>query len=350
MEKRDIRSMLPPELEAVLLEMGEKSFRAGQIFKWAQQGVTSFDEMTNLSQALRQELDRRFFLQVPRLLEKQVSARDGTIKYLWAMEDGNTVETVLMQYRHGNTVCISTQVGCRMGCTFCASTVGGLVRNLEPSELLGQVIFSEKEAKLPISNIVLMGIGEPLDNFERVLRFLELVNHRDGQNIGMRHITISTCGLIEIIDKLAEYTLQLTLSVSLHAPEDETRDKLMPQNRGQGITALMAACKRYAARTGRRLSFEYTMIDGVNDSPRQAKLLADWMTEVGGHVNLILLNPARGEGTLKPSPRDRLDAFADILRKNHVGVTIRRQLGTDIDASCGQLRRRREIGVEREGT
>ena len=348
MEKQDIRSMLPAELEAVLLEMGERPFRGMQIFRWAQGGVTSFEEMTNLSLPLRKKLDERYYLQTPRLLEGQVSA-DGTIKYLWGMEDGSAVETVVMEYRHGNTVCISTQVGCRMGCVFCASTVGGLQRNLKPSEMLGQVLFSGLEAKRPISNIVLMGIGEPLDNFEGVLRFLELVNHPDGQNIGMRHITISTCGLVEIIDKLAEYTLQLTLSVSLHAPDDETRDKLMPQNRGGGISKLMAACKRYAARTGRRLSFEYTMIEGINDSPRQAKLLSDWMAEVGGHVNLILLNPARCDGDLKPSSKEKLEAFCAILKRRGVSVTVRRQLGSDIDASCGQLRRRRDAGVEREG-
>ena len=347
MEKRDIRSMLPAELEADLAELGERPFRAKQIFKWVQQrGVTSFDEMTDISLSLRTELDRRYYLQVPKLLEKQQSA-DGTIKFLWAMADGQTVETVVMRYRYGNTICISTQVGCRMGCVFCASTVGGLVRNLEASELLGQVLFSAREAELTISNIVLMGIGEPLDNFEGVLRFLELVNHPDGQNIGMRHITISTCGLTEIIDKLAEYTLQLTLSISLHAPDDETRDRLMPQNRGQGIAKLMAACKRYTQRTGRRLSFEYTLIDGVNDSPEQARLLADWMADVGGHVNLILLNPARGGGDLRPSSKKTLDAFSEILKRRGVGVTVRRQLGTDIDASCGQLRRRQ--GVQREG-
>jgi len=347
MEKQDIRSMLPRELEAVLRDMGEKSFRAKQIFQWLNRGVTDFDEMTNLSHALREQLKERFYLAVPQLLKKQVSA-DGTIKYLWAMADEEAVETVVMEYRHGNTVCISTQVGCRMGCSFCASAIGGLKRNLAPSELLGQVLFSKIESGRPISNIVLMGIGEPLDNLEHVLRFLELVNHPDGMHIGMRHITISTCGLPEAIDKLASYHLQLTLSVSLHAPDDATRDRLMPANRGVGIDQLMAACRRYQDETGRRVSFEYAMIHGVNDTAQQAEHLARRMAEMGGHVNLIPLN-AVTERDLRPSTKDAISTFERILRRRGVNVTLRRQLGGDIDASCGQLRRRQERARERGG-
>jgi len=339
--------MLPQEIEAGLLEMGEKSFRAKQIFQWLTRGVTSFDEMTNLSHDLREKLGSRFFITVPRLVEKQVS-KDGTIKYLWAMADDHTVETVVMEYCHGNTVCISTQVGCRMGCRFCASAIGGLVRNLEPSELLCQVLFSQLESKKVISNIVLMGIGEPLDNLESVLRFLELVNHPDGMHIGMRHITISTCGLTESIDKLGEYNLQLTLSVSLHAPDDALRDQLMPTNRRQGIDLLLEACKRYRDKTGRRVSFEYAMIQGVNDRPEHANRLAERMLELGGHVNLIPLNPV-AQRELSPSGKEALNIFEQILRRRGVSVTVRRQLGGDIDASCGQLRRGRERARERRG-
>ncbi|MCL2367859.1 MAG: 23S rRNA (adenine(2503)-C(2))-methyltransferase RlmN, partial [Oscillospiraceae bacterium] len=256
MQKQDIRSMLPEEIATALQKMGEKPFRGKQIFQWLSRGVTSFGEMTNLSQPLREQLDKAFSLTVLQRRDKQVS-KDGTIKYLWDLEDGNSVETVLMGYHHGNTICISTQVGCRMGCAFCASAIGGLVRNLTPGEILAQVLFTAADAGVSISNIVLMGIGEPLDNFDHVLRFLKLVNHPDGLGIGMRHITLSTCGLAEEIDKLGEHNLQLTLSVSLHAADDETRDRLMPSNRGQGIDAILATCKRYFQRTGRRVSFEY---------------------------------------------------------------------------------------------
>ena len=337
---QDMRSMLPEELEKAMVALGEKPFRAKQIFQWLNRGAERFDEMTNLPQALREKLDVNFTLSVPQLLDKQIS-RDGTIKYLWSFEDGNCVETVLMGYKHGNTVCISTQVGCRMGCTFCASAIGGLVRNLEPSEMLGQVFFTAKDSGSAVSNIVLMGIGEPLDNFERVLRFLKLVNHPDGLHIGMRHITLSTCGLVEEIDKLGEHNIQLTLSVSLHAPDDATRNRLVPINRKGGVDALMAACKRYFARTGRRVSFEYAMIDGVNDSPAQADLLAERVLDAGGHINLIPLNPI-AERTLGPGGQTNLGQFTERLRGRGVNVTVRRTLGQDIDASCGQLRRRRE--------
>ena len=264
-EKIDIKSMLPEELSAFLRELGQPAYRAKQIFTWLSSGCGSWDEMTNLPLTLRRTLAEKCILAAPRVLRRQESAEDGTIKYLWELSDGNAVETVVMRYHYGNTVCISSQVGCRQGCAFCASTIGGLVRNLTPSEMLDEVLFSEKESGLPISHIVLMGIGEPLDNFDTVMRFLELINHPQGRNIGMRHISLSTCGLIERFDDLAARDLQLTLSVSLHAPDDETRSRIMPANRGRGVDELFRKCKEYYDKTGRRISFEYAMIDGVND-------------------------------------------------------------------------------------
>ena len=266
-----------------------------------------------------------------------MSVLDGTIKYLWRLEDGNCIETVLMRYQHGNTVCVSCQVGCNMGCVFCASTRGGKVRDLKASEILDQLLFTQLDSGEAVSNIVMMGIGEPLDNFEQVLRFLTLVNHPDGIHIGMRHISLSTCGLIEKIDKLAGLGLQLTLSVSLHAPDDETRSRLMPVNRAVGVDRLMETCRRYFETTGRRISYEYAMVDGVNDSDRQADLLAALLKGQPGHVNLIPLNHV-AESPLKPSKRIR--QFQQRLESHGVTATVRRKLGGDIDASCGQLRRK----------
>ena len=250
---RDIKAMLPDEIAAALAELGEPKYRAKQVFQWLARGVESFDEMTDVSKKLRETLKREFFITKLKMLRKQVSSIDGTIKYLWELPDGNAVETVVMQYRHGNTICISSQVGCRQGCAFCASTIGGLIRGLESSEMLDEVLYSERESGLKISNIVLMGIGEPLDNFDNVIRFLRLVNHPDGENIGMRHISLSTCGLTERFDELADLNLQLTLSVSLHAPDDETRSRIMPANRGRGVEQLISACSRYYEKTGRRI-------------------------------------------------------------------------------------------------
>ena len=333
----DIKSMTQEELTAWLKELGEPAFRAKQIFRWLYRGVRSFDEMTDLSKALREKLAGAALLTPPTVARKQVSAQDGTIKYLWELADGNCVESVLMRYQHGNTVCISCQVGCRMGCAFCASTIAGKVRDLTPAEMLDQVLFTQLDSGAPVSNIVLMGIGEPLDNFDTVLRFLELVNHPDGLNIGMRHISLSTCGLAEQIDKLAGYRLQLTLSVSLHAPDDETRSKIMPVNRSYGVERLLDSCRRYFETTGRRISYEYAMIDGVNDADWQADLLARRLRGMPAHVNLIGLNEVE-ESPLKPSRR--MAAFQKRLEDNGVTVTVRRKLGGDIDASCGQLRRR----------
>ena len=332
-------SLLPYELESELAAMGEPRFRAAQIFQWLSRGVRDFEGMSNLSKGLREKLAQSFLLYEPKVLSKQVSAIDGTIKYLWELSDGNAVETVVMSYKHGNTVCVSSQVGCRQGCAFCASTIGGLVRNLRASEILDEVLFSELDSGKKISNIVLMGIGEPLDNYENVMRFLELVNHPKGMNIGMRHISLSTCGIIEKFDDLAARDMQLTLSVSLHAPDDETRSRIMPANHGRGVEKLINACKEYFEKTGRRISFEYAMIDGVNDSPEQARLLARHARAVSAHVNLIPLNHVE-ERQFQPSTDEHMKRFISILEENGVNVTVRRRLGSDVDASCGQLRRK----------
>lgn len=336
--KQDIKSLSLAELTEAVKELGQPAFRAKQIYAWLNKGVTSFDGMTNLSIQLRNNLQERFEISVPVVVRKQVSAKDGTIKYLWRLSDGNCVETVLMQYHHGNTVCISSEVGCPMGCAFCASTIGGLVRRLSPSEMLDEVLFTQLDSGLPISNIVLMGIGEPLDNFDTVMKFLELVNHPEGMNIGMRHISLSTCGIVPKINALAEKDLQLTLSVSLHAPDNETRSQMMPVNRAYPIEQLIAACKAYFERTGRRISFEYAMIRDVNDSAKKAQTLLKLLKGLPAHVNLIPLNDVE-ESPLKPSTKETLFTFQKILEEGGVTATVRRTLGSDIDASCGQLRR-----------
>ena len=345
--KQDLKSMTLAEMQAAFRELGEPAFRAKQVFVWLHRGAASFDEMTNLSKPLRQRLDGLYDITAPEIVRKLQSQKDGTIKYLWKLRDGNCVESVLMQYHHGNSICISSEVGCPMGCKFCASTLGGLVRRLEPSELLDQVIFAQKDSGMEISNIVLMGIGEPLDNFDNVMRFLELVNSPDGLNIGMRHISLSTCGLVDKIRLLAQKKLQLTLSVSLHSPDDESRSKIMPVNRRWNVEQLLAACKEYYEITGRRVSFEYTMIDGVSDSPEQAELLAKKLQGMAAHVNMIPLNIVEESG-LRCSSRQAIAEFQRILEANGVTATVRRTLGSDIDASCGQLRRKYEK-ADREG-
>ena len=339
--KQDLKSMTLAEMQDAFAAIGEPKFRAKQVFTWLHRGAVSFDAMTNLSKPLREKLDGLYDITAPSVARKQVSKLDGTIKYLWKLRDGNCVESVVMQYHHGNTVCISSEVGCPMGCKFCASTIGGLVRRLEPSELLDQVLFSQLDSGLPISNIVLMGIGEPLDNFDNVMRFLQLVNHPKGMNIGMRHISLSTCGLTERFEDLAERDLQLTLSVSLHAPDDETRSKIMPANRGRGVEQLIECCRKYYDKTGRRISFEYAMIDGVNDTEYHARLLAKHARYVSAHVNLIPLNHVE-ERQFQPSTPEHMRAFIKILEDAGVNVTVRRKLGGDVDASCGQLRRKYE--------
>ena len=334
-----IKSMTLPEMGEVLKAWGQPAFRAKQVFTWLHKGVGSYQEMTNLPQSLRQQLEESYPLYRPQVVRKQQSQKDGTIKYLWRLSDGNCVETVLMRYHYGNTVCISTEVGCAMGCAFCASTLGGLVRRLEPHEMLDQVLFTQIDSGLPVSHIVLMGIGEPLDNFDNVLRFLELVNSPDGMNISMRHISLSTCGLVPKIDKLAEHKLQLTLSVSLHAPTNEIRSTIMPVNKAYPVEALLAACRRYYEATGRRISFEYAMIHGVNDTEAAAKQLLLDLKGLPAHVNLIPLNHVE-ESPLKPSTRQAVQRFQKLLEDGGVPATVRRTLGGDIDASCGQLRRK----------
>ena len=336
--KDHLKSMTIQEIGAVLKELGQPAFRAKQVFTWLHKGVRDYEEMSNLPQTLRSELAKRYPICAPEVVRKQESQKDGTIKYLWRLSDGNCVETVLMRYHYGNTVCISSEVGCLMGCAFCASTLGGLVRRLEPHEMLDQVLFTQIDSGLPISHIVLMGIGEPLDNFDNVMRFLELVNSPDGMNISMRHISLSTCGLVPKIDELARRRLQITLSVSLHAPNDEVRNTIMPVNKAYPTEQLLAACRRYYKETSRRISFEYAMIDGVNDSVEHAKELIRRLKGLPAHFNLIPLNHVE-ESPLKPSSRNAVARFQKTLEDAGITATVRRTLGGDIDASCGQLRR-----------
>ena len=335
----NLKSLTMPEMAAEFQKLGQPGFRAKQVFTWLHKGARSYDEMTNLPKALRELLSKQYPICPPRVVRKQESQRDGTIKYLWELHDGNCVETVLMRYHYGNTVCISTEVGCRMGCAFCASTLGGLVRRLEPFEMLDQVLFTQVDSGLPVSHIVLMGIGEPLDNFDNVMRFLELVNSPQGMNISMRHISLSTCGLVPKIDELAKRKLQLTLSVSLHAPNDEVRNRIMPVNRAYPSEELLEACRRYYRETSRRISFEYAMIDGVNDSEADAKELLRRLKGLPAHFNLIPLNHVE-ESPLKPSSKAAVAKFQKILEDGGIPATVRRTLGGDIDASCGQLRRK----------
>ena len=335
----NLKSMTLGEMTQLFKDMGQPAFRAKQVYTWLHRGVRSYEEMINLPKPLRERLAAEYPIYAPKVVRKQESQRDGTIKYLWQLSDGNCVETVLMRYHYGNTVCISTEVGCRMGCAFCASTLGGLVRRLEPFEMLDQVLFTQVDSGQPISHIVLMGIGEPLDNFDNVMRFLELVNSPEGMNISMRHISLSTCGLVPKIDELAKRNLQLTLSVSLHAPNDAVRDTIMPVNKAYPSKELIDACRRYYEATSRRISFEYAMIQGVNDSRENAKELLRRMKGLPCHFNLIPLNHVE-ESPLKPSSRENVAAFQKCLEDGGIPATVRRTLGGDIDASCGQLRRK----------
>ena len=334
-----LKSMTIAEIGTVLKELGQPAFRAKQVFSWLHKGVRSYEQMSNLPKALRDTLAEKYPLYIPKVVRKQESRKDGTIKYLWELSDGNCVETVLMRYHYGNTVCISTEVGCRMGCAFCASTIGGLVRKLEPYEILDQVLFTQVESGLPVSHIVLMGIGEPLDNFDNVMRFLELVNCPEGMNISMRHISLSTCGLVPMIDRLAEKKLQISLAISLHGPNNETRNRIMPVNKAYPIEELLAACRRYYEATSRRIHFEYAMIDGVNDREQDAKELIRLLKGLQAHVNMIPLNHVE-ESPLKPSSRQAVQRFQKLLEDVGIPATVRRTLGGDIDASCGQLRRK----------
>lgn len=339
MNKIDIRSMSFDELSAVVSTLGQPSFRTGQIFSWLQSGVTHWDEMTNIPAVLRAKLAEGYYIVTANIKKRLESVIDDTVKYLYEMHDGELVESVLMKYNHGYSLCISTQVGCRMGCSFCATGLYGLTRNLTASEMLTQITSAERDKGIRVSNVVLMGMGEPLDNFDNVVRFLQLVSDERGLNIGMRHISLSTSGLVPGIYKLMEYKFPITLSVSLHAPNDELRSSIMKVNRSFGIESLMKACRDYIAVTGRRISFEYALIEGVNDSDRCAKQLAVLMRGMLCHVNLIPANPVK-ENSYKKPDRQRLEHFCKLLCSLGVNTTIRRTLGADIDASCGQLRGR----------
>ena len=335
----NIKSMTLPELTAALKEMGQPAFRGKQVYSWLHKGVRGYDQMSNLPKSLQAELAERYPILPPKVVRKQESAKDGTIKYLWQLSDGNCVETVLMRYNYGNTVCISTEVGCRMGCAFCASTIGGLVRKLEPFEMLDEVLFTQVDSGLPISRVVLMGIGEPLDNFDNVLRFLELINSEEGMNLSMRHISLSTCGLVPKIDELAAKKLQICLAISLHGPNNEIRSRIMPVNKAYPMEELIAACRRYYEATSRRIHFEYAMIDGVNDSEENAREILRVMKGLPAHFNLIPLNHVE-ESPLMPSSKAAVAKFQQILENGGITATVRRTLGGDIDASCGQLRRK----------
>lgn len=321
----------------LIKEMGEGAFRAGQIYSWLHKGVSSFDEMTNLSLALRQKLSEKTFISSPEIELKLISKIDGTVKYLFRLSDGNCIETVVMKYNHGLSVCISSQVGCRMGCGFCASTIDGKVRDLTAGEILDQVLFASKDMGERISNIVIMGIGEPFDNFENIKAFLENVTHPKGINIGWRHISLSTCGIVPKIKELADMQTQLNLCISLHSPDNETRNEIMPVNRKYPIEELMEAARYYINKTGRRITFEYSLIKGVNDSKEHAAKLAGLLSGMLCHVNLIPVNKVEERNYTKS---DYVYQFKALLEKKKINATVRRELGSDISASCGQLRRR----------
>ena len=334
----DLRSLTMDELSALLADLKEPKFRAKQIFSWLSKGVTDFDEMTDLSKKTREALREVSFISSLLIERKLVSKIDGTVKYLFKLPDGNCIETVVMRYNHGLSVCISSQVGCRMGCAFCASTIGGKERDLTAGEILNQVIFAQKDMGERISNIVMMGIGEPFDNFENVLKFLTNVNDKNGLNIGYRHISISTCGIIPKIDELAELEIPINLCISLHAPNNEARDRIMPVNKKYKIEDLIAACKRYIDKTHRRITFEYSLISGVNDDLEQADELAKRLSGMLCHVNLIPVNKV-SEREFTHGSRKSIIEFCEYLNRKKINATIRRELGSDINASCGQLRR-----------
>ena len=341
----DLLNLTPEELEAFVLSIGEAKYRAKQLFSPMHKGISP-DELTTLSKKTKENIFANASYRLPKIKRKLVSALDGTVKYLFELSDGNCVESVVMRYEHGTTICISSQIGCRMGCAFCASTIGGKVRDLEVSELLGQIIAAQADCGERIDGIVMMGIGEPLDNYTNVIKFLRLVGHPDGLNIGYRHISLSTCGLVDKIYELAKEDLQITLSISLHACNDEIRNKIMPVNKKWNVDALLDACRDYFRATGRRLSFEYTLISGENDSEENALALANKLNSklrtrsstMPIHVNLIPVNPVK-ERDFKKSGSAQIKKFAKILEDHGIRATVRRTLGADINASCGQLRR-----------
>ncbi len=338
MEKKCLSSLTLEQLSALLKEMGQPSFRAKQIFHWIHQKlVTDFSQMTDQPKKLLAQLEENWYLAAP-MIERRQQAKDGTVKYLLRMADGNCIETVVMRYNYGNTVCVSTQVGCRMGCRFCASTQAGRVRNLEAGEIVSEIYTAQKDIGERISHIVLMGIGEPLDNYENVMDFLHIISSPDGVNIGMRNISLSTCGLVPGIGRLAEENLQLTLSVSLHAPFNDIRSSMMPVNNAFPLEKLMPAVRDYQKTTGRRVSFEYSMVRGVNDSEACARKLAQLIRGMGAHVNLIPINPVDGS-PYSASDAENVRRFQKLLTDLGVNATVRRRLGSEISAACGQLRR-----------
>ena len=339
----DIKTADLSVIEASLIENGFEKYRAKQIATWLKAGVSSFDEMTNLPAKLRQFLKENFVIPSVAIERKRVSQLDGTVKYLFKLDDGEYIESVVMRYHHGCTICISTQVGCKMGCTFCATGKSGYARDLTPSEMIAQIEAAQKDLNLRISNIVLMGMGEPFDNYDNVIRFLRLVSSEDSLNIGMRHITVSTCGIVPRMVDFADLGLQCGLSVSLHAPTDEERSRTMPINRRYPIAEVMEASRYYVKKTNRRISFEYALIEGVNDSDEHARRLADLVSGLLCHINLIPVNNVTGAGYQKSSIK-RQKAFVDILSSRGVNATVRRTLGSDIEASCGQLKRKHMKG------
>lgn len=339
MDKRDIKSMNFEEVKVAMGELGEKTFRAKQIYEWIHvKLVHSFDEMTNLSKSLRDKLSENFELTALHVVDKRDSAIDGTCKFLFELSDNRVIESVLMKYKHGNSVCISTQVGCRMGCRFCASTLGGLERNLTPAEMLDQIYNIQKISGERVSNVVLMGTGEPLDNFDNVLKFIQLLTDENGLNISQRNITVSTCGLVNRIRDLAEQDLQITLAISLHAPNDAVRKEIMPIANRYSIKEIIDAVTYYYNKTGRRITFEYSLVEGVNDSEENARELIRVVRGLNCHVNLIPVNPIK-ERDFKQTKMQFVQKFKNILEKNRINVTIRREMGADIDAACGQLRK-----------
>ncbi len=346
---KEIRGLFPDELKTELLALGEKAFRAQQVFSWLhEKNAESFSEMTNLSVSLREKLAEHYTIAPLRIETVQESALDGTRKYLLALSDGNMIESVLMRYHYGNSVCVSTQVGCRMGCRFCASTIGGLVRNLTASEILGEIYAIERDLSERISHCVLMGSGEPMDNYDEVVRFLRLVSDPAGHNMSLRNITVSTCGIPENIRRFAKEKLPVTLALSLHAADDWTRRKLMPVAERYTLYEVLPACDEYFQKTGRRVSFEYSVVSGVNDNKEEAEKLSSLLRGKNAHVNLIPVNPVTERGFTRPS-RERVEAFQKILVKNGINATIRRELGTDIDGACGQLRRKHLDHPEKGG-
>lgn len=335
----DIKSLTLSELTQEMESIGEKKFRVAQIYSWLHERlVDDFDEMTNLSKGLREKLKENYELPHLTLVRVQTSKIDETSKFLFRLSDGNVIESVLMKYHHGNSVCISSQVGCRMGCRFCASTLDGLTRNLRPSEMLDQIYRIQRSTGERVSNVVVMGSGEPMDNYDNLIRFIRLLSDENGLNISQRNITVSTCGIVPKILELAEEGLSITLALSLHAPDDETRKTLMPIANSYSLSEVLPACREYYKKTGRRLTFEYSLVQGVNDNLDEAKRLTALLKDMQGHVNLIPVNPIK-ERDFKQSNRDAIDAFRGYLEKHGINVTIRREMGRDIGGACGQLRK-----------